>query len=426
MNVSRLFGIVLSIILAGLIANCTSGSGHGSPAYTTPLDAQTGRFLDGAVTGVEYSTGHWSHITGFDGIVPTDVPGSFIYQPGEEVTFSIGGVVLGSGRAKRNVTPIDLVPGAVDTYDNTVINICQFLQSLDDDLIPENGIFISEGVRNVLTGFESLDFTSAPRLEEVPGVHEMFDALNANNVFPENADGEERGLVSADDALIHFEDTLVVIEEEEARFVPFSAGIGKPVRDVISFQGQSFPVSGWASGGDGPYSFAWTLTDEGNNTLYRGSTPPADSTFSGLASGKYVLQFEATDDVFGETVRGQRIINVYDSSLNTFPYYKMPLSIVRNCSGSSTVSPEESITLSARILDQQGNPPFFYIWSCSPSATCIDKYYSADDNVFNAVFAFSNPGEYQVRIIVRDTMVFGDTSYDENSCNFNVTVLGNQ
>lgn len=405
MNSYRLLDIIVFTILAAFLVCCSSGGDHDHP-YTTPLDAQTGRFLDGPVTGVEYSSDHWSHVTGFDGILMTDIDGSFIFQPGEEVTFSIGGVKLGSTRPKRTVTPIDLVPDATNTNNTAVINMCRFLQSLDEDARPENGIVISEEVRDVLAGFESFDF-NAPSLEEIPEVQDIFAELNVSEIFPENKYGVERSLVSADDALIHFEETLIRIEQEEAAAenVAFSAGIRKPVSDVILFQGQSFPIIAWASGGTEPYYFKWILRND--EVLYQGSDPPTN--VPDLAPGIYTLQLIASDS-YGETVIDERLVtvrDVRDASLNNYPQNNDICVTVAIQPRNMTISPGESITVTTNIA--QGNPPFFYSWSYPSSVT-----YSSTDNPPDAVFTFSTSGSYQVRITVQDTLgydVFNDSLY---------------
>jgi hypothetical protein len=52
------------------------------------------------------------------------------------VTFSIGGITLGSAVGQPQLTPIDLVPGAIDATDQQVTNILRFVQSLDADSDP--------------------------------------------------------------------------------------------------------------------------------------------------------------------------------------------------------------------------------------------------------------------------------------------------
>lgn len=58
-------------------------------------------FEDLAISGVRYET------ASFRGV--TDQEGCFLYRPGEDVTFSLGGRVLGSIRARARVSPLEVV-----------------------------------------------------------------------------------------------------------------------------------------------------------------------------------------------------------------------------------------------------------------------------------------------------------------------------
>jgi len=100
---------------------------------------ETGVFLDSAVQGISYVSG------GVSGI--TDANGTFTYEVGSVVRFMIGDVVIGEAPGQSVITPIDLVSGS-DASHPTVINIVCFLLTLDEDGNPDNGIQISEAVRN--------------------------------------------------------------------------------------------------------------------------------------------------------------------------------------------------------------------------------------------------------------------------------------
>lgn len=237
----RVFQIIAAYcVLVFALAGCGGGGG----AISTPADVQEGSFIDSPVCGLQYETLRWSGITTQDG--------TFNFQPGETVTFSIGNVVLGSTQAKRFVTPIDLVPGATDLRDLSaenipVVNICRFLQSLDEDNDPENGITITPETRDFLQGF-SVNFTD-PEFEQNPEVQRLFEELNLQCIFE-----EERFLVPEESAIIHFEETLIELEEllaEEAN-QPLLAIIEKPKWNVLLILGQSIHLEGKATGGTPP------------------------------------------------------------------------------------------------------------------------------------------------------------------------------
>ncbi len=109
-----------------------------------------GIFYDSPVCGLEYET---QTICG-----ATDERGTFKYRAGETVTFSIGGLVLGSAPASKWVTPANLaieVGGYLNKIRNQkVTNISRFLQSLNKDDDIENSINITDKIRTVVSRYK--------------------------------------------------------------------------------------------------------------------------------------------------------------------------------------------------------------------------------------------------------------------------------
>jgi len=130
-----------------ILTACSDGGSSSSGS-----NAQQGVFIDSAVEGVTYTTPTRSGTT--------DSNGTFVYLFGEVVTFSIGGITLGSAVGQPQLTPIDLVPGAIDATDQQVTNILRFVQSLDADSDPSNGISIPAAVLANAAG-QTLDFNQA-------------------------------------------------------------------------------------------------------------------------------------------------------------------------------------------------------------------------------------------------------------------------
>ena len=110
-----------------------------------------GVFVDSPVEGVYYQTDSQSGMT--------DSDGGFYYYEGEYITFSVGDVDLPMAMASYYITPLDLVPDAADETDPEVVNILQFLQSLDSDGDPDNGIYIDSAAHGEFDDM-SLDFTA--------------------------------------------------------------------------------------------------------------------------------------------------------------------------------------------------------------------------------------------------------------------------
>ena len=90
-----------------------------------------GTFIDDAVVGLNYTT-----TSGLSGV--TNSLGQFQFNPGDTVTFTALGVVVGSvtpmisSMGTVNVTPIDLVSGALGVTDPSVSAIAVFLNTLNN------------------------------------------------------------------------------------------------------------------------------------------------------------------------------------------------------------------------------------------------------------------------------------------------------
>ena len=114
------------------------------------VEIKSGVFLDSAVEGINYVTETQSG--------KTTETGSFNYIEGETVTFSVGDIALPSALAKAVLTPLDLVGKSID--DPEVLNIAQFLQTLDVGSEPADGITIHESAHTLAEGL-SFDFSAA-------------------------------------------------------------------------------------------------------------------------------------------------------------------------------------------------------------------------------------------------------------------------
>jgi hypothetical protein len=105
-------------------------------------------FIDSAVEGLRFETPTQSGLT--------DANGTFNYINGEAVSFFIGDIMLGTSPGITRLTPMNLVPG--DSSNPQVINILRFVQSLDEDNNPDNGIRITDTISTRAIG-QALDFS---------------------------------------------------------------------------------------------------------------------------------------------------------------------------------------------------------------------------------------------------------------------------
>lgn len=170
--------------------------GGGSNDSESPV-VLTGVFLDDAVEGIRYKTATQGGIT--------NEAGEFEFVDGESVTFSLGNIQLPPATAKLTVTPLDMAE-TENTSDNTVVNIIRLLQTLDTT--PDTpGIKIeTEAVEEA--GAEAIDNwdVETSTFAADPVITDLLDNLSSseNTSYTNNI-----SLVSKEQALSHFEETLV-------------------------------------------------------------------------------------------------------------------------------------------------------------------------------------------------------------------------
>ena len=154
-----------------------------SPVLPGTSTVLSGRFIDSAVEGLRFETPTLSGLT--------DTHGIFKYISGETVSFFIGDILLGTSRGITRITPMNLVPG--DSSNPHVINILRFVQSLDEDNNPDNGIRITDAVSTRAIG-QALDFSlSTANFESA-----------ANALLTLLTSGSVNMLIDANSAQTHF------------------------------------------------------------------------------------------------------------------------------------------------------------------------------------------------------------------------------
>jgi hypothetical protein len=143
---------------------------NGSATTTTTASV----LIDGVVRGIEYVTS-----SGMSGL--TNQEGLFNYQDGDDITFKVGGVVLGTATAEDVISGRTFLQDIADVErsnlsDGYLENMAIFLQSLDANYNPGDGITITEQMRINLADIE-LDLRQASSsevkqvIEQVGGVY---------------------------------------------------------------------------------------------------------------------------------------------------------------------------------------------------------------------------------------------------------------
>ena len=227
-------GVALS-----LLAGCFSGSSGSSSGS----DSSTGVFVDSPVAGLTYSGG--------GDAARTDEEGRFNYDSGQTLSFSVGGLALGSATGADVITPVDLVEGA-DAGDTSVINISRLLQSLDSDGNLSNGIQITEAIDQALQEYleanllTDLDFADTVAFEDA--IEGALNNLSEQQLFSENADNRPRELRSPLQAWQHLSDSLAQLDgvDQDHDYLPvlfIHGGAGSAAQ--FESQAQRFRANGY-------------------------------------------------------------------------------------------------------------------------------------------------------------------------------------
>ncbi|MYM85331.1 esterase-like activity of phytase family protein [Duganella sp. FT50W] len=195
----------LSVMSLALLAALTACGGSDNAPAAPAKTSMTGVFLDGAVENLDYVAGSATKAS-------TNAKGEFTCYAGDTVSFSIGGIALGSTLCATSVTPLEL-SGTTDVKNSKVINRLLALQLLDDDSDPSNGIKLNADVKTALAT-KSADFNADAA---------TFNAAMSANLAVAGAKYATRTVDDSRRALVreHFEDTL-------------ASRIGAPVNEAFS------------------------------------------------------------------------------------------------------------------------------------------------------------------------------------------------
>lgn len=149
-----------------LLAACGGGGGGGGGSSVT-----SGQLSDSLVEGLQYTSGSNSGLT--------DANGRFQAAPGADITFRVGDITLGTLSARDVLNIVDLVDGAEEysTANPRIYNTARFLQSIDDNGDPSDGIKITQQVRDLAVGV-SMDFAD-PSWDSDSATTDFFTALGA-------------------------------------------------------------------------------------------------------------------------------------------------------------------------------------------------------------------------------------------------------
>ena len=197
------------LLILLVLAACGGGGGGGGAAVNAASVAglTTGHLIDSSVEGVTYTvtTKDGQIITGV-----TDASGTFKYIDGEKVVFSIGEIVFPATMGDSTITPLTMAQGGTGPVST---NVAFFLQSLDYDLDPSNGITIDPKVAQLKAiaafGTNKIDWTqdsgsfaNNPQIKALITQAKVLNPDNTNPAIP------AKPPITPDTADKHLNDTL--------------------------------------------------------------------------------------------------------------------------------------------------------------------------------------------------------------------------
>jgi len=187
---------IIILFTLGLIQVSCGGSGSNSKEtvdtpQATPI-LYTGVFLDSAVEGLNYATTTQTGVT--------NNTGEFTYQLNETVVFAIGNIQFTEVLANSIITPLDIFT-TENINQTSVINMLRLLQSLDEDGEPKNGIKIPAIAHDFADNLK-VDFSSSEFDNQVADLIAMSDGINQQ-------------LITAEDAISHFQNTLSTLNTQD-------------------------------------------------------------------------------------------------------------------------------------------------------------------------------------------------------------------
>jgi hypothetical protein len=251
----------VGLALTGLCVTALIGCGGGG---TSSSSTKTGYFIDSAVQGLQYKSGSQSGVT--------DASGAFQYEDGQPVTFSIGGLELGSVTVTNSrVFPVDLIAGSKDETHPKVSLMAQILQTLDSDGDASNGITITDSTRQALN--QAIQLANADPAQA---------AATLTQLLASATQGRAKALVSAAAAQSHLQANLV--KEFEGKWSgSFSGGDSGNCQVAISSAGVASGTCTSSALGGGTFSLGGLVSSSGDSTATSGGASTG-ATFTGVYS----------------------------------------------------------------------------------------------------------------------------------------------
>ena len=286
--------VISSVVVAALsLVGCDSwvvGSEDNTPTQRGTTTG-TGYYVDSAVSGINYTCGSQSGIT--------DKDGKFTFDQGKDCTFEVAGITL------KKVQADNLVDNAKIVENNTTV--ARFLQSLDTDGDPNNGIQITDKIITILT--KALKDES---ITAVPDTTAKLDTFIGHII---QEDTSYKGhVVTEEEAQTHLQSTQESVQKDLIAGKTFYV-VGQKdkiniFKFVVSTDGTEFKIYNL----DGQFERGDSITYNGNNIKFGSSDGYAVIT----PKNGYILGQDYLDNGSLEQGIGHRL---YSTQSDAQKYY---------------------------------------------------------------------------------------------------------
>ncbi len=208
---------LVSVAVVVLTACGGGGSSDSNIGIINTGVTNTGVFLDSAVEGIKYKTS-----SGLEGY--TNAEGKYQFKDGDTVEFLIGNVQLASAKAETLMTVFDL---------NNPDEVAIFLQSLDTDGNPNNGIQIST---TTFIKLKNANFTIDEVDPESKSFNDKYASLMDNDFLVGKDEAQAHALNTLKKELINNIDPVLLqyISNNQYNDSPNLLDTGKNPKDYIT------------------------------------------------------------------------------------------------------------------------------------------------------------------------------------------------
>ncbi|MCG6202296.1 PKD domain-containing protein [Psychromonas antarctica] len=352
----KIFAVVITVFM---MWGCDSNSDVNADTSVT------GQFVDDPVSGLTYTCS--SGLVG-----STDIEGKYTCENGDNVTFYIGKLVIGTVTAGAGiVTPYSLFPSNLDA----ALNLARLLQSFDtntsDDTITLDVVLVD--LLDVNT-----DFTSPTFAADV----ESDLAIT---------------LVSVQDAQIQLNETIVTAGgniPDGANMPVADAGVDQNIHnnDLVTLNGSaSFDADGDA------LTYAWSIKSKpAASEVTLSSAIVVNPTFTADESGIYVVELIVNDGTVDSALDAVTI-TATATFLNVAP--------IANAGADQNVNTNDSVDLNGSgSSDADLMDTLYYNWTINSKPASSNAVLS-NATVVNPSFEVDLEGTYEIQLIVNDGTV---------------------